>query len=71
MLQPKRPPLGLAIKIAMARKDMRANAVAQKVGISACYLSLICGGSRQPSWGLVMRLALLLDLDLNAIVREE
>lgn len=60
--------LSKRLRRAREAKGLSLSVVAQTVGTSQQYLSLIEKGERDPDFTLVAKLAVLFDLDLAAIV---
>lgn len=63
--------LGREIKKARIDKGLTQATVQAHLGISQKHLSQIETDRVSPGWQIMARLALLLDLDLNALARED
>jgi transcriptional regulator with XRE-family HTH domain len=62
--------LGRAIKQARAGLGIRQKTLATVAGIQQKYLSRIENDHADPGWGVLQRLLVVLDLDLQALARE-
>lgn len=49
--------IGKSIKIAMVKRDMRQQKLADMVGVRRTYISQLCNGRAKPSQDLTERLA--------------
>lgn len=60
--------LGKAIKIARARQGLKQLELAERLGVSANYISLLENDRRDPSWSFVCNLADALKLPLPLLL---
>jgi len=62
--------IGKGIKIARAKAGLRAGELAAKAGISANYLSLIENNHQVPSINVLIKLAAILETNVNELLCE-
>ena len=62
--------LGKAIKVCRVRNGMKQKELAVEIGKSSNYLSLIEGGHRTPSLGVIEMICSKLGISINKLIKE-
>ncbi|MBR1680358.1 helix-turn-helix transcriptional regulator [bacterium] len=63
--------LGKKIRIERVKNDLSQEKLAEKVGVSTRTISLIESGLQHPKFFLVVRIAEVLDFDINVLLEDK
>ena len=60
--------IGKAIKVALAKKEMRLKHLATSLGVSSAYLSAITNNQKQPTFRVLISISLVLGMKLSELI---